>query len=122
MNQDLKKGSLIFLITPLADLIYVVESVNGEDIIAKKLDSPPKKWEKIPCSACVKLADEQEKLLPSLLIQAVAEQRQIIFTPPKKKKKSLETILKGLAPSIREEMFGILQEAGITEEKEDSTT
>lgn len=122
MDQDLKKGSLIFLITPLADLIYVVESANGEKIKAKKLDSPPGKWEEIPRSACVKLADEQEKLLPSLLIQAVAEQRQIIFTPPRKKKKSLETILKGLDPSIREEMFGILQGAGITEGEEDSIT
>lgn len=118
MNQELKKGNLIFLKTPLADLLYVVKEVNGEIIIAKKLDSPPKQWEKLPVSECVKLADEQEKLLPALLIQVVADQRQIVFAQPKKKKKSLDALLKGLGKETLEEMFEVLSEAGLAE-KED---
>lgn len=117
--QEFKKGNLICLITPMADLLYVVKEVGREFIIAKKLDSPPKQWEKIPISNCLKLAEEQEKLLPSLLIQVVADQRQIVFSQPKKKKKSLDNLLKGLGKETLEEMFGVLSEAGLAEEKEE---
>lgn len=119
MNQELKKGCLIFLITPLADLLYVVKEVGEKEVIAKKLDAPPKQWEKLPLSDCVKLADEQEKLLPSLLIQVVNEQRQIVFAQPKRKKKSLDALLKGRSKETLEEMFNILSEAGLAEGKED---
>lgn len=119
MNQDLKKGNLIFLKTPLADLLYMVREVDGEIIIAKKLDAPPKQWEKLPLSDVMKLADEQERLLPSLLIQVVNEQRQIVFATPKKKKKSLDVLLKGLDKQTLEEMFEVLSEAGLAEGKED---
>ncbi len=114
MNQELRKGNLIFLKTPLADLLYVVREVVGETVTAKKLDAPPKQWEKLSLSDCIKLADEQEKLLPSLLIQVISEQRQITFAPPKKKKrKSLDALLKGLGKSTLEEMFEVLSEAGL---------
>jgi len=119
MNQEIKKGNLIFLKTPLADLLYVVREVAGETVTAKKLDAPPKQWEKLPISECIKLADEQEKLLPSLLIQVVSEQRQIVFAPPKKKKKSLDALLKGLGKGTLEEMFEVLSEAGLAEGKEE---
>jgi len=116
-ENELKKGCLIFLKTPLADLLYVVKEVSGEEVTARKLDAPPKEWEKIPLSECIKLADEQEKLLPSLLIQVVADQRQIVFAPPKKKKKSLDALLKGLGKETLEEMFEVLSEAGLGEEE-----
>lgn len=118
MNQELRKGNLIFLKTPLADLIYVVRDVEDEMVVAKKLDSPPKQYEKLPLCECIKLAEEQEKLLPSLLIQAVAEQRQIVFSPPRKKgkKKSLDALLKGLGKETLEEMFGVLSDVGMIEE------
>jgi hypothetical protein len=116
---EFKKGNLICLITPLADLLYLVKEVEGDLLIAKKLDSPPKQWEKIPISNCLKLAEEQEKLLPSLMIQVIADQRQIVFAQPKKKKKSLDALLKGLGKGTLEEMFGVLSEAGLAEERED---
>lgn len=118
MNQELKKGNLIFLKTPLADLLYVVKEVNGEIVVAKKLDAPPKQWEKLPSSECIKLVDEQEKLLPNLLIVAVNEQRQIVFSQSKKKKRSLDSLLKGLNKQTLEEMFEILSDAGLTQEGE----
>ena len=118
MNQDFKKGNLIFLKTPLADLLYVVREVDGETVTAKKLDAPPKQWEKLPISECIKLAEEQEKLLPSLLIRVINEQRQITFAPPKKKKKkSLDALLKGLGKGTLEEMFEVLSEAGLDKEE-----
>ena len=118
--MDLRKGNLIFLKTPLADLIYVVRECEGEVVVAKKMDSPPNTWERLPSCECVRLAEEQEKLLPAFLLQVIQEQRQIVFAPPKKpglkKKKSMESILKGLEKETLEEIFNLLSDEGVTEE------
>jgi len=118
--MDLKKGNLIFLKNPLADLLYVVKEMNGEKVIARKLDAPSKEWEELPTSEIVKLAEEQERLLPSSLLMVVDEQRRIVFAPPKKsgKKKSLDQLMKGLSKDTVEEILGVLSEAEVGEEKE----
>ena len=122
MENELKKGSLIFLKTPLIDLIYVVKEVKGEEVTAKKMDSPPEQWEKLPLSQVVKLADEQELILPQDVQEAILEQRKVVFAPPKggggKKKRSLDKMLKGLSKETEEEILKVLTLAGIKEEEE----
>ena len=119
MPEPLKKGNLVFLTTPFADLLYVVHSQEGEMVKCKKLDAPPNQWEILPLSHLTKLADEQEKLLPSL-DEAIMKQRQSVFAPPKaggKKKKSLAAMMKGLEKESLEDIFKVLAEAGIAEEE-----
>jgi len=119
-NQELKKGNLIFLKTHLIDLFYIVKGMEGEEtVIARKIDAPPSQWESLSLDKVVKLAEEQEKLLPQDVMGAIEEQRKVVFAPPKsKKKQSMEKMMKGLPKEGIEEILAVLAEVGIEEEKE----
>jgi len=119
MNSDLRKGNLIFLKTHLVDLIYVVKEIKEDRVIAKKLDAPPELWEALPLDKVVRLAEEQEKLLPSDIGKAIEEQRLVVFTPPRqsKKKRSLDKMMKSLPKEAIEEILDALAQAGITEKE-----
>ena len=122
MNNEFKKGNLIFLKTHLVDLFYIVKGMEGEFVVARKIDAPPSQWDKLPIEKVVKLAEEQEKLLPGDVALAIEEQRKIVFTPPKggsKKKRSLDKIMKGLPKEGIEEILAVLAEAGIEEEEDE---
>jgi hypothetical protein len=115
----LRKGNLIFLKTHLVDLIYVVKEIKEDRVIAKKLDAPPELWEALPLDKVVRLAEEQEKLLPSDIGKAIEEQRLVVFTPPRqsKKKRSLDKMMKSLPKEAIEEILDALAQAGITEKE-----
>ncbi len=116
--NNLKKGSLIFTKELFVDLIYIVHSLNEIEVIARKLDAPPSQLEKIPLSKCVRLADEQERILPLDVMLAIEEQRKVVFTPPKtKKKQTLEKTLKRIPKEAIEDILRTLAEAGIREEE-----
>jgi len=118
-SEPLKKGNLIFLKSTLVDLFYIVKGMEGEGIvIARKIDSPPSQWEKLSLDKVVKLAEEQEKLLPPDVATAIEEQRKVVFAPPKsggKKKKSLDRMMKGLPKEGIEEILAVLAAAGVEE-------
>jgi hypothetical protein len=127
-NQPtLKKGNLIFLSTLMVDLIYVVKCQEGEEVVARKLDSPPESWEHLPLSHCIKMAEEQERILPIDVMGAIERQREIIFTPPKppSSKKSrkgdderqMKLMLKQLPKEGLEEILDLLAKSGIEKEE-----
>jgi hypothetical protein len=119
MEGELKKGSLIFLRSILVDLFYIVRSANETEVVARKLDAPPTQWESLPLDKVVKLADEQEKLLPSAFLEAIQEQRKVVFAPPKQGKKkpiSLEKMFKRLPKEGIEEILSLLAQTGVEEE------
>lgn len=117
-SEPLKKGNLIFLKSTLVDLFYIVKGVEGEMVVVRKIDAPPSQWEKLPLDKVVKLAEEQEKLLPTDVATAIEEQRKVVFAPPKgggKKKKSLDKMMKGLPREGIEEILAVLAAAAIEE-------
>jgi len=111
---ELRKGNLCFLSTVAVDLFYVVVEVRGEVVRATKLDAPRGEVEELPLSKVVKLAEEQEKLLPSNLMEAIDRQRMVVFTPQsktkKKKKISLKKLFEGLPKTAIEEILQTLDE------------
>lgn len=119
MNNEFKKGNLIFLSTHLIDLFYIVKGMEGKTtVIARKIDAPTNQWEKLPIEKVTKLAEEQEKLLPTNITTAIEEQRKIVFAPPKagsKRKRSLEKMMKSLPKEGIEEILAVLAEVGIEE-------
>ena len=112
--MELRKGNLCFLSTVAVDLFYVVVEVRGEVVRATKLDAPRGEVEELPLSKVVKLAEEQEKLLPSNLMEAIDRQRMVVFTPQsktkKKKKISLKKLFEGLPKTAIEEILQTLDE------------
>lgn len=123
VNQ-LKKGNLIFLKSTLVDLFYIVKGMEGEMVIARKIDAPPSQWEKLSLDKVVKVAEEQEKILPVDIATAIEQQRKVVFAPSKsgKKKKSLDKIMKGLPKEGIEEILAVLAAAGVEEEEKDEST
>lgn len=113
----MKRGNLIFLKSHLADLFYIVRSVKGNVVTAKKVDAPPLLYEELPLDRIVKIAEEQERLFPVDLIGAIEEQRRVVFSPPKKgkKKKSLDKMMKNLPKEGIEEILNTLATFGIVE-------
>ena len=118
-----KKGNLIFLKSTLMDLFYIVKGMEGEKVVvARKIDAPSTQWERLEIDKVVKVAEEQEKILPSDVMGAIEEQRKVVFTPTKsggKKKQSLEKMMKALPKEGIEEILAVL--AAVGEEEEDDT-
>jgi hypothetical protein len=120
--EQLRKGNLCFLTTSLVDLIYIVQNGEGEEVRVRKMDAPPsQKVETLSPSLLIKLADEQEKLLPPSMQEAIEKQRRVVFTPVKKGKKklSLDKLMKGLNQQTLEDIFQGLAEIGVTEKGEE---
>lgn len=120
-ENELKKGSLIFLKSTLVDLFYIVKRVEGEEVVARKLDAPPNNWERLPLDRVVRLAEEQERILPYNLSMAIEEQRKVVFAPPKtkKKKESLDRMMKRLPKEGIEEILAVLAAAGVEDDEEE---
>lgn len=116
MNGELlKKGNLIFLQSTLVDLFYIIGGMEGESVIARKIDAPPSQWEKLSIDKVVKIAENQEKLLPSDVATAIRQQREIVFPAVKgerKKKDSLSQMMKGLPQEVIEEILAVLAAIG----------
>jgi hypothetical protein len=105
----LKRGNLIIVKTILIDHLCVVQCQQGDTVIVRKLDGRVGEETKIPLKDTIKLADEQERMLPSDLVSAVEAQRQLTFQPAKKKvppKKSMDKLLRGMK---KESMDAILE-------------
>lgn len=119
-TQSIKKGNLIFLKSTLIDLFYIVKGIEGEMVVARKIDAPPAQWEKLSIDKVVKVAEEQEKILltdVATVAAAIEEQRKVIFAPLKsgKKRESLEKMIKRLPREGIEEILAILAAAGVKE-------
>ena len=114
MNMELRKSNLIFLTTTLADLLYIVKEIEGEKVVAKKLDSPPGQWEELPLSKVTKLAEEQELLLPQDFREAIEKQREVTFTPPRqgRAKRPTKKLFDGIPDKAIEEILAVLSHAG----------
>lgn len=86
--NELKRGNIVLLTKPLADLICIVQEVTeGSDVIrVRYLDSPPKESIEVKRSDVLKLAEEQERMLPRDFLDAVTKQREVVFAPKREKK------------------------------------
>ena len=84
------------------------------------MDSPPLLYEELPIERVVKIAEEQEKLFPIDLIEAIDHQRRVVFSPPKKGKKkkvSLDKLMKNIPKEGLDEILNALASYGIQEEE-----
>lgn len=130
-NPQFKKGNLIFLSSMAMDFFYLVECQRETVILARKIDSPPDTPpESLPIEKVVKLAEEQEMLFPSDVSEAISKQRNIIFTPPKKKgekkpklmsERAIQQSLKKVSKESHEQLLSILESLGIEDEDETET-
>jgi hypothetical protein len=114
LETQLKKGNLIFQVTALVDLIYVVKEQVDQMIVARRLDARRDNLESLPLSSVVKLAEEQERLLPGDIISAIERQREFIMTPPKKKGEKKKAGFKGLPRESLDEILTILAGVGMS--------
>jgi len=118
---ELKKGNLVFLSTVAADLFYIVVETEGEVVRAVKLDAPRSQIESLPLGKVVRLAEEQEKLLPLNLMEAIDNQRKVVFTPKAttgKRKMSLKKMFEKLPEPAIEEILQTLDEIEERREEE----
>jgi hypothetical protein len=114
LETQFKKGNLIFLTTALVDLIYVVKEQVDQMVVARRLDARREELDSLPLSSVVKLADEQERLLPPDLITAIDKQREFVLTPPRKKGEKKKAGFKGLSRKSMDEILTILAGVGIS--------
>lgn len=112
------RGNILLLKRPLADFICVVEEVKeGEGKIkVRYIDMPPN--EEGFCVGeddVIKLAEQQEKELPSDFLAAVEKQREVVFAKKKETKKGVS--FKDISDDTFGEILKILQEDNNEEEK-----
>lgn len=110
--MEYKKGNVVFVASLAVDLFYVVVQDLGETVAAVKLDAPRKQVEKLPKKRVVKLAEEQEKLLPQDVLGAIEKQRMVVLNAPKKKTISLKKMFDNLPNKAIEEILQALGEVG----------
>lgn len=127
--MEFKKGNLVFLSSLAMDYIYVVSCQPNESVVkARKLDSPMSQpSETLPIEKVILLAEEQEKLLPEDVTEAIHKQRNVIFQPPKKspKKKKvsqekMEKMLSKLSKESLEEILALLTTISPEDESDDN--
>jgi hypothetical protein len=123
MEEQFKKGNLVIQRKMMMDMLCVVKCQRGDQLIIRHLDSPSIEEELIPISDVLKLAEEQERLLPVDLISAIEKQRSIVFTPPKQKgggkPVSLERKLKGLKGQSLQEILDLIAESGTESDQQE---
>jgi len=116
MDKELRKGNVILLKKPLADLVGIVQWVAGEDIGIRHIDGAPGENCTIRASDVIKLADEFTRELPPDVQGAIEKQREIVFAPPKRepgKKKEKLTI----PVNIMRDLLQIIEEDKQAREK-----
>ena len=119
-DKDFKRGNVVVLVRPLADLICIVQEGGiGETIKVRYMDGGEGEAITVKKAMVIKLADEQELALPPAFMEAIERQREVIFTQKKRteaqKIKSLERALRD-NPEILKELTKMLMEE--TEESE----
>ena len=88
-----KKGNIVFWKRTLVDLICVVQGMEGDQVALLHMDAPRSDPPiLVNASEVTKLAEEQEKLVPSDFPRALKGQREIHFPPSKRgsKKKGVK--------------------------------
>ena len=117
MDNIVRRGNLIFLKSHLADLFYLVKQVEGEVVRARKMDAPPSQVEELELGKVVKIAEEQEKLFPVDLIEAIEKQRKITLLPSRSKKRkkvtNLDKLMEELPREGIEEILATLASFGV---------
>lgn len=112
------RGNVLLLKRPLADFICVVEEVvEGEGRLkVRYIDTPPNEMGfEVGDGEVIKLAEQQEKELPTDFLNAVERQREVIFTKKKESKKGVS--FKGLSDDVFGEILKILSEDEIEGEE-----
>ena len=80
-----KKGNIVFWKRTLVDLICVVQGMEGDQVALLHMDAPRSDPPiLVNASEVTKLAEEQEKLVPSDFLGALKTQREIHSPPPGK--------------------------------------
>ena len=83
MNREWHRGEIILLKRPAADLIGVVEEVDEEEerLTIRMMDHLPNdKGMVVDEDAVLWLAREQERELPLDFLEAIENQRKVVFT------------------------------------------
>lgn len=84
---EFERGNIVLLKRPLADFVCVVQWVEGDDVAIRYMDSPKDAgYNVVKRDELIFLAPEQVKELPEDFLGAIDRQREVIFTPKKKKK------------------------------------
>ena len=111
--MELHRGNVVLLKRPLADLLCIVNSMSGDKVGVRYIDSPPDEPEVVlEVGDVIKLAEEQSKELPTHFMTAIERQRQIVFAPKKQVAKSVSGGMKGLSDDVYSQIMQILSEDG----------
>ena len=110
---EIRKGNLVLLKRPLADLLCVVEAVSSTDppkIILRYLHAPRDDSEGqilVLQSDVIKLSDEQEREMPGDLLSEVERQRAFVFKE-KTRRMSVDPLGEGVAKASEDTLRKIL--------------
>lgn len=111
--NELRKGNLVLLKRPLADLLGIVEAISSTEpprIMVRYLDAPRDSELGsilVLQSDVLKLADDQEKELPSDLLESIEKQRAFVFKE-KSRKSKIDPLGIGVAKAGEDVMKQIL--------------
>ena len=113
-TREFYRGNVILLKRPLADFICIIQRVEGERLQVRYLDSPPNDpGVMVKVGEIIKLADAQERELPTQFIEAIERQRQVVFKPkPTIRQPSLSSVMKGVGEDVYAQILKILVEDG----------
>jgi hypothetical protein len=83
--EEVKKGNVVFWKRPMADLFCIVQEVKGDQVLLRYMDAPRSDPPiLVNASEVTKLAEGQEKLVPSDFLGALKKQREVHFPPSKR--------------------------------------
>lgn len=115
MNSELHRGNVVLLKRPLADFICVIEEQAVGKLRIRYLDSPSEDvGVEVTPDAVIKLAEVQERELPTAFLDAIERQRRIVFAPKpvrgvgKGGKEGVGTKLKGVNDDTYAQILQIL--------------
>ena len=110
---EIRKGNLVMLKRPMADLLCVVELVSSTEpvkVMLRYLHAPRDDADgqiMVAPSDVIKLAEEQERELPSDLLSEVERQRAFVFKE-KARKMSVDPLGEGVAKASEDTLRKIL--------------
>jgi len=86
--EGFKKGNVVFWKRLMADLFCIVQEVRGDQVLIRYMDAPRNEPPiSVNRSELVELAEEQERLPPSDLLDAIRKQREVHYPQKKARKK-----------------------------------
>lgn len=105
--EEFKKGNLVFWKRPVTmDLFCIVQEVKGDQVLLRYMHGPPSEFFSVNKGEIVKLAEEQERLVPSDFEAALKRQREIHFPPRRGRKKKKEKERMKKARDVEDEIRG----------------